>query len=54
MWFTQDWADRLTEGFAAKPQFAGVFSDVVGQFFVSDMSSQDAVTALVDGINNAR
>lgn len=44
----------LTEGFAAKPQFAGVFSDVVGQFFVSDMSSQDAVTALVDGINNAR
>lgn len=44
----------LTEGFAAQPQFAGVFSDVVGQFFVTDMSSQDAVNALVAGINNAR
>jgi glucose/mannose transport system substrate-binding protein len=44
----------LTEGFAAPPQFAGVFSDVVGQFFVSDMSSQEAVDLLVDGINNAR
>ncbi|PZU85504.1 MAG: carbohydrate ABC transporter substrate-binding protein [Shinella sp.] len=44
----------LTEGFAAEPQFAGVFSDVVGKFFVTDMSSQDAVKALVDGINNAR
>ncbi len=44
----------LTEGFAAQPQFAGVFTDVVGKFFVTDMSSQDAVQALVDGINNAR
>ena len=44
----------LTEGFAAQPQFAGVFFDVVGQFFVTDMSSQDAVNMLVDGINNAR
>jgi glucose/mannose transport system substrate-binding protein len=44
----------LTEGFAAQPQFAGVFFDVVGQFFVSDMSSADAVQMLLDGINNAR
>lgn len=44
----------LTEGFAAQPQFAGVFTDVVGKFFVTDMSSKDAVQALVDGINNAR
>ncbi|PRH89039.1 carbohydrate ABC transporter substrate-binding protein [Labrys okinawensis] len=44
----------LTEGFAAKPQFAGVFSDVVSKFFVTDMSSKDAVQALVAGIDNAR
>ena len=44
----------LTEGFAAQPQFTGVFSDVVSKFFVSDMSSKDAVQALVAGINNAR
>ncbi|MEW9309789.1 ABC transporter substrate-binding protein [Labrys neptuniae] len=44
----------LTEGFAAQPQFTGVFSDVVSKFFVSDMSSKDAVQALVSGINNAR
>jgi len=44
----------LTEGFAAQPQFAGVFTDVVSKFFVTDMSSQEAVQALVDGINNAR
>lgn len=44
----------LTEGFAAKPQFAGVFSDVVSKFFVTDMSSKEAVQALVAGINNAR
>lgn len=44
----------LTEGFAVQPQFAGVFTDVVGKFFVSDMSSQEAVQALVDGIDNAR
>ena len=44
----------LTEGFAAQPQFAGVFSDVVGKFFVTDMSSQDAVKQLVDGIANAQ
>lgn len=44
----------LTEGFAAQPQYAGVFFDVVGQFFVTEMSSEDAVKMLVDGINNAR
>ena len=44
----------LTEGFAAQPQFAGVFFDVVGQFFVTEMTSQEAVQMLVDGINNAR
>ncbi|QEN84870.1 carbohydrate ABC transporter substrate-binding protein [Labrys sp. KNU-23] len=44
----------LTEGFAAQPQFTGVFSDVVSKFFVSDMSSKEAVQALVSGINNAR
>jgi glucose/mannose transport system substrate-binding protein len=44
----------LTEGFAAQPQFAGVFFDVVGEFFVTDMSSEDAVKALVEGIDNAR
>ncbi|MBL4928768.1 ABC transporter substrate-binding protein [Fuscibacter oryzae] len=44
----------LTEGFAAQPQFAGVFFDVVGQFFVTDMSSQEAVDMLVSGIDNAR
>ena len=44
----------LTEGFAAQPQFAGVFSDVVGKFFVTDMSSQDAVNQLVEGIKNAQ
>ena len=44
----------LTEGFAAQPQFAGVFFDVVGQFFVTDMSSQEAVDMLVAGIDNAR
>jgi len=44
----------VTDGFAVEPRFSGVFLDVVGKFFVTDMSSQDAVTALVDGINNAR
>ena len=44
----------LTEGFAAQPQFAGVFFDVVGQFFVTDMSSQEAVDMLAAGIDNAR
>ncbi|MEJ8476811.1 ABC transporter substrate-binding protein [Roseibium algae] len=44
----------LTEGFAVSPEFAGVFSDVVAQFFVTEMSSEDAVIALVAGINNAR
>lgn len=44
----------LTDGFAVQPQFTGVFFDVVSKFFVTDMSSQDAVAALVDGINNAR
>ena len=44
----------LTDGFAAQPQFGGVFSDVVSKFFVTDMSSADAVKQLVDGINNAK
>ncbi|ARM92256.1 carbohydrate ABC transporter substrate-binding protein [Rhizobium sp. J15] len=44
----------LTEGFANQPQFTGVFSDVVAKFFTTDMSSKDAVKALVDGINNAK
>ncbi|MBB2696965.1 carbohydrate ABC transporter substrate-binding protein [Rhizobium phaseoli] len=44
----------LTEGFANQPQFTGVFSDVVAKFFTTDMSSEDAVKALVDGINNAK
>lgn len=44
----------LTEGFAAQPQFAGIFFDVVGQFFVTEMTSDEAVQMLADGINNAR
>jgi glucose/mannose transport system substrate-binding protein len=44
----------VTDGFAVEPRFSGVFGDVVGKFFVTDMTSQDAVQALVDGINNAR
>lgn len=44
----------LTDGFAVEPRLAGVFQDVVGKFFVTDMSAEDAVTALVEGINNAR
>lgn len=44
----------VTDGFAVEPRFSGVFGDVVGKFFVTDMSSADAVQALVDGINNAR
>lgn len=47
-------AGGLTDGFAAQPQFAGVYMDVVGKFFVTDMSSQDAVNQLADGINNAK
>ncbi len=43
-----------THGFAAQPQFSAVFGDVAAQFFVTDMSSEDAVQMLVDGINNAR
>ncbi len=43
-----------THGFAAQPQFSAVFGDVAAQFFVNDMSSEDAVKMLVDGINNAR
>lgn len=41
-------------GFAAQPQFSAVFADVAAQFFVNDMSSDDAVQMLVDGIDNAR
>ncbi|MCC6304152.1 MAG: carbohydrate ABC transporter substrate-binding protein [Rhodobacteraceae bacterium] len=45
----------LTDGFAVPPQFAGVFFDVVGAFFVTaGMTSQDAVSSLVAGIENAR
>ncbi|WP_108261868.1 ABC transporter substrate-binding protein [Mangrovicoccus ximenensis] len=43
----------LTHGFASQPQFAAVFADVVGQFFVTDMTSQQAVDMLVNGIANA-
>ncbi|MCT4371586.1 carbohydrate ABC transporter substrate-binding protein [Yangia mangrovi] len=43
----------LTHGFASQPQFAGVFGDVVGQFFVTDMTSQQAVEMLASGIANA-
>lgn len=43
-----------THGFAAQPQFAAVFGDVVAQFFVTDMASEDAVQMLVAGIANAR
>lgn len=43
----------LTHGFASQPQFAGVFGDVVGKFFVTDMPSQDAVDMLAAGIANA-
>ena len=44
----------MTHGFAAKPEFASVFSDVAVQFFVGKMSSEDAVKMLVSGIDNAR
>ena len=44
----------LTQGFASPPQFASVFNDVASQFFVTDMSSEDAVQRLADGINNVR
>ncbi|MFV0491103.1 MAG: ABC transporter substrate-binding protein [Pseudorhodobacter sp.] len=44
----------LTDGFAVPPQFSGVFFDVIGEFFVTDMSSEDAVALLVSGIDNAR
>lgn len=44
----------LTHGFASQPQFASVFGDVVAQFFVTDMSSEDAVQQLAAGIENAR
>lgn len=43
-----------THGFASQPQFSAVFGDVAAQFFVNEMSSQDAVQMLVDGIDNAR
>lgn len=44
----------LTHGFASPPQFAAVFGDVAAQFFVTEMSSEDAVQMLADGIANAR
>ncbi len=43
-----------THGFASQPQFSAIFGDVAAQFFVNEMSSQDAVQMLVDGIDNAR
>lgn len=43
-----------THGFAAEPQFSSVFGDVVAEFFVGSMSSEDAVKMLVSGIDNAR
>lgn len=43
----------LTHGFASQPQFASVFGDVVGQFFVTEMSSEQAAQMLADGIANA-
>lgn len=44
----------MTHGFASKPEFAAVFGDVAGQFFVGTMSSDEAVKMLVQGIENAR
>ncbi|MEO6301308.1 MAG: ABC transporter substrate-binding protein, partial [Paracoccaceae bacterium] len=44
----------LTDGFATQTQFSGVYIDVVGKFFNSDMTSADAVKQLADGIANAR
>lgn len=44
----------LTHGFAAEPRFTAVFGDVAAEFFVTDMSSEDAVQMLVYGIANAR
>ena len=42
-----------THGFASTPQFSAIFGDVAAQFFVTDMSSDEAVEMLVDGIDNA-
>lgn len=44
----------LTQGFAAQPEFATIFTDVAARFFTTEMSSEEAVQALVDGIANAR
>ena len=45
----------LSEGFASPSQFSSVFGDVVAKFFVTpDMTPEDAVTQLADGIDNAR
>jgi glucose/mannose transport system substrate-binding protein len=44
----------LSEGFATQSEFSSVFLDVVGKFFVTDMSAEDAVKTLADGIDNAR
>jgi glucose/mannose transport system substrate-binding protein len=44
----------LTHGFASQPQFAAVFGDVAAQFFVTEMTSEEAVQMLVDGIANAQ
>jgi glucose/mannose transport system substrate-binding protein len=43
----------LTDNLATPPQYASVFLDVVGQFFVSNMTSADAAKQLVKGISNA-
>jgi glucose/mannose transport system substrate-binding protein len=44
----------LSEGFGNQAQFSSVFLDVVGKFFVTDMSAENAVKQLADGIDNAR
>lgn len=45
----------LSEGFGAPSQFSTVFGDVVSKFFVTpDMTAEDAVAQLADGVNNAR
>ncbi len=43
----------LTDSLSTPSQFSSVFLDVVGQFFVSDMSSAQAVKLLDEGLKNA-
>lgn len=44
----------ITQGLAVQPEFAIIFNDVAAQFFVSNMTSEDAVKRLVTEIDNAR